>query len=63
MYTLLVYKEGCSEKIGGRNKTAAIDDSKFGRRKFIGATLLWGSECLAVLSTSVVKRFSFSFRT
>jgi len=29
-----VYMEGCSEKIGGRNKTVEIDESKFGRRKY-----------------------------
>jgi hypothetical protein len=31
--TMLVYMEGGSEKIGGRNKTVKIDESKFGRRK------------------------------
>jgi transposase-like protein len=31
---MLVYMEGCSEKIGGRNKTVEIDESKFGRRKY-----------------------------
>jgi len=32
--TLLVYLEGCSEKIGGPNKTVEIDVSKFGRRRY-----------------------------
>jgi hypothetical protein len=31
--TVLVYKEGCSEKIGGPNKTVEIYESKFGRSK------------------------------
>jgi hypothetical protein len=30
---MLVYMEGCSEKIGGRNKTVEIDESKFGQGK------------------------------
>jgi hypothetical protein len=31
---MLVYMEGCSEKIGGLNKTVEIDESKFGRLKY-----------------------------
>jgi hypothetical protein len=34
MSFMLVLIEGCSEKIGGPNKTVEIDNSKFGRRKF-----------------------------
>jgi hypothetical protein len=31
--TMLLYMEGCSEKIGGPNKTVEINESKFGERK------------------------------
>jgi hypothetical protein len=31
---MLLYMEGCSEKIRGLNKTVEIDESKFGRPKF-----------------------------
>jgi hypothetical protein len=30
---MLVYMEGCSEEIGGTNKTIETDERKFGRRK------------------------------
>jgi hypothetical protein len=29
--TVLVYMEGCSEEIGGPNKTVEIDENMFGR--------------------------------
>jgi hypothetical protein len=32
--TMLMFMEGCSEKIVGSNKTVEIDDSQFGRRKY-----------------------------
>jgi hypothetical protein len=32
--TILLYIEGCSEKIGSPNKTVEMDESKFGRRKY-----------------------------
>ena len=31
---MLVFMEGCSEKIGGSNNTIETDESKFGRRKY-----------------------------
>jgi hypothetical protein len=31
---MFVYLEGCSEKIGGRNKTVEIDERKFGQRRY-----------------------------
>jgi transposase-like protein len=31
---MLVFMEGCSEKIGGPHKTVEIDERKFGRRKY-----------------------------
>jgi hypothetical protein len=32
--TILVFLEGCSDNIGGPNKTVKIDENKFGRRKY-----------------------------
>jgi hypothetical protein len=32
--TMMVFLEGCSEKIGGPNKIVEFDESKYGRRKY-----------------------------
>jgi hypothetical protein len=54
--TMLEYLDGCSERIGCRNKTVEIDDSKFGRRKYSdhSVKVQW---VLATLSVSQLKRF------
>jgi hypothetical protein len=61
--TMLVYMEGCSEKIGGFNKTVEIDKSKLVSANITEATMLRGTGCLAVWSASLIKRFQFPFRT
>jgi hypothetical protein len=60
---MLVFLEGCFEKIGGPNKTAEIDESKFGRRKYHRGTLLRPSVCLSMLNAKTVEHFLFPFRT
>jgi len=45
---MMVHLERSSVKIGGRNKTVEIDESKFGRRNITGDTLLRVNGCLAV---------------
>ena len=57
--TMLVYMEGCSEKIGVLTRPSRSTKASSVGANIIGATLLWGSGCLAVLSASPGKRFSF----
>jgi hypothetical protein len=56
--TILVYMEGCSEKIGGPNKTVEIVESKFGRRKYHRDHPVKGQWVFGG-----VEPFSFPFRT
>jgi hypothetical protein len=53
--TMLVYMEGCSQKISGPNKTAEIERATSVGANITRATLLRCSGCLAVLSASPVK--------
>jgi hypothetical protein len=61
--SMLVYLEGCSEKIGGPNKTVKIDESKFGRSKYHRVKPVKGQWLFGGVSASPGKRFSFPFRT
>jgi len=45
---MLVFMEGCSEKLGGPNKIVEVDESKFGGESTIGDNLLRVSGCLVV---------------
>jgi hypothetical protein len=58
-----VYLVGFSEGIGGPSKTNEIHEGKFGRRIHHRGHTVKGSECLAMLSEILVKRFSFPLRT
>lgn len=51
--TMLVYMDGCSEKIGGPNNTVEIDESMLGRRKYN-----WGHPVKGQLVFGGVKRES-----
>jgi len=54
--------DGCSEKIGGPNKTVEIYESKFGRRKYHRGHLLRVIGCLAVLNENPAEHFLFPYR-
>jgi len=54
---MLVYMEGCSEKIGGPKKTVEIDESKFGRRKHHGGHPVKGQWVLGGIERESCKTF------
>jgi hypothetical protein len=60
---MLVYVEGCSEKIGGPNKNVEIDERKLGGRKYNRGHPVKGQWVFDCVERVSVKRFSFPFRT
>jgi hypothetical protein len=55
--TMLVFLEGCSEKIGGPNETVDIDERKFGRRKYHRGHPVWGKWVLGGVERHYGKLF------
>jgi hypothetical protein len=59
---MLVFMEGCSEKIGSPNKNVEIDESNSVGLSTTGDTLSRVSGCLAVLNEGPAEHFFFVFR-
>jgi hypothetical protein len=60
---MLVYLESCSEKISGPEKTAEIDESKFGRCKYHRGHSVKRQWVFDGVERESDRSFSFQFRT
>lgn len=59
---MLVYLEGCSERIGRPNKTVEIDECKLGRLVYHRGHSFKGQWVFVGVERETVNRFSFSPR-